>query len=245
MTGRTTLILLTMFFFCACANGGGKHQEKTGQEAVPAEQVDAENYNKIGENLQAFLSENGAPLKGWPFKEWGWKVVGDRMEWSAKLDGEKIEGEVRKEFLSLDVVNGYGNVFGESRSKWQERLFKSNTEYWLCGMLDVSDALDCYVYTAVDETVIGYRDAFALLVKDGQAVGRFQLACEGYGDGNSLESNRISRNTFVMSSRAIDVIDENGENPHGYYFIRVRDDGKVSRTERATESDFNKPSWTR
>ena len=152
---------------------------------------------------------------------------------------------MRKEFLSLDVVNGYGNVFGESRSKWQERLFKSNTEYWLCGMLDVSDALDCYVYTAVDETVIGYRDAFALLVKDGQAVGRFQLACEGYGDGNSLESNRISRNTFVMSSRAIDVIDENGDNPHGYYFIRVRDDGKVSRTERATESDFNKPSWTR
>ena len=89
---------------------------------------------------------------------------------------------------------------------------------------------------------MGYHDAFALIVKNNSAVGSVQLACEGYGLGNSIESNRINRNTFVMASFAVDVIDENGDSPGGYYSIRINDNGTISRFD-AYESDFNKPIW--
>lgn len=237
MTGRTILILFAFFFSCACANGGENHREKAGQEAVPEEQVDAEDYNKIGENLQAFLSKNGKPLKGWPFKDK-----------DAKFDGIKIEGEVRKELLSLDSVNHYSDlksIWNESRSEWLTEFFESGEEYSLCGTLDVSDSLDCYVYSVVGDNGLAscFHDAFTLLVKDGRVVRAFPLASEGYGFGRLVMSNRISRNTFVISSTAGDLVDEDGNVTVSYYFMRVHDDGTVTRLDNATESDFNKPTW--
>ena len=120
----------------------------------------------------------------------------------------------------------------------------SNEEYVYCGTLDVSDSLDCYIYTVEDIEQVGYCDAFALLVKNGRAMGSVQLACEGYGLWDAKESNRISRNTFVVSNTAVDMIDENGNSPEWYYFIRINDDGTVTRSD-ALESDFNKPTWNR
>lgn len=239
MTGRTILILFTIIISCTCANGGEKHWEKAAQEAVPAEQVDAEDYNKIGENLQAFLSKNGKPLKGWSFKDE-----------DAKFDGIKMEGEVRKELLTLDAVNHYSDlksIWNESRSEWLTEFFESGEEYSLCGALDVSDSLDCYVFSVVGDNGLAscFHDAFALLVKDGRAVGAFPLASEGYGFGRLAVSNRISRNTFVISSAAGDLVDEDGNVAVSYYFMRVQDDGTVTRLGNATESDFNKPTWIR
>jgi len=49
-------------------------------------------------------------------------------------------------------------------------------------------------------------------------------------------------NTFVMSSVAVDLIDEDGENVGGYYSIQVNDDGTIKRSE-SLESAFNKPTW--
>ena len=123
-------------------------------------------------------------------------------------------------------------------------LINSDEVYEYCGTLDVSDSLDCFIYTVVNEEQVGYHDAFALIVKDNSVVGSVQLACEGYGLFDSIESNRISRSTFVMSSHAIDMIDENGNSPGGYNFIRISDDGTVTRSN-ALESDFNRPTWNR
>ena len=129
-----------------------------------------------------------------------------------------------------------------SRSEWVERLLNSNEKYEYCGTLNVSDSLDCYIYTVENKEQLGFCDAFVLLAKNDKAIGSVQLACEGYGLGDSIKSNRISRNTFVMSSHAVDMIDENGESPGGYYSIRINDDGTITRTN-ARESDFNKPTW--
>ena len=156
--------------------------------------------------------------------------------------GKRISGEALKEFLSLDVVNHYDSLVDMSRGEWVERLLQSNTEYKYCGTIDVSDSLDCYIYTAVNEEQVGYHDAFALVAKNGVAVSTIHLACEGYGTGNAVESNRISRNTFVLSSFAVDLIDEDGENVGGYYSIQVNDDGTIKRSE-SLESAFNKPTW--
>ena len=159
-------------------------------------------------------------------------------------EGVRISGDALKEFLCLDQVNHYDSRLIKSRSEGVNSLMDSNEEYVYCGTLDVSDSLDCYIYTVEDIEQVGYCDAFALLVKNGRAMGSVQLACEGYGLWDAKESNRISRNTFVVSNTAVDMIDENGNSPEWYYFIRINDDGTVTRSD-ALESDFNKPTWNR
>ena len=131
-----------------------------------------------------------------------------------------------------------------SKSEWVERLLNSNEEYEYCGMLNVSDSLDCYIYTVEEETEMEFWDAFALLVKNGKAVNTIQLSCSGYGLFNSIRTNRISRDTFVMETFAIDMIDENGENPGGYYSLRINDNGTITES-KASESDFDKPTWNK
>ena len=243
MFRRLILILLAIVFSCACSCGSKKHQ-KTSNVAVSVEQITEENCILIGENLQAFLSHNAKPLKKWQFKEWGYVIVDKKVSKIPLPEGIKIRGDVLKEFLSLDQVNHYDSFLEKSRSEWVEMLLNSNTEYVYCGTLDVSDSLDCYIYTVEDKGQVGYCDAFALLVRNGKAVGSVQLACEGYGLGDSMESNRISRNTFVMASFAVDVIDENGNSPGGYYSIHINDDGTITKSN-ALESDFNKPTWNK
>lgn len=243
MFRRLILILLAIVFTCACSCGSKKHQ-KTSNVAVSVEQITEENCILIGENLQAFLSHNAKPLKKWQFKEWGYIIVDKKVSKIPLPEGIKISGDVLKEFLSLDQVNHYDSFLKKSRSEWVEMLLNSDKEYVYCGTLDVSDSLDCYIYTVEDKGQVGYCDAFALLVRNGKAVGSVQLACEGYGLGDSLESNRISRNTFVMASFAIDMIDENGENPGGYYSLRINDNGTITES-KASESDFNKPTWNK
>lgn len=234
MLKRIILISLAVVVCASCSCGGKKHQ-KTSPAQVSAEQTADESCNLIGENLQTFLSQNAKPLKQWPFKEW-----------KTKPEGERICGDVLKEFLSLDSVNGYNPnpIIDMSRSEWVERLLNSNEKYEYCGTLNVSDSLDCYIYTVEEETEMEFWDAFALLVKNGKSVNTIQLSCSGYGLFNSIRTNRISRDTFVMETFAIDMIDENGENPGGYYSLRINDDGTVSWSE-ATESDFNKPTWNK
>lgn len=243
MLNRIILILLTIVFSCACSCGNKKHQNENSV-AVSVEQITEDNFNLIGENLQAFLSHNAKPLKKWQFKEWGYRIIGKQVTKIPMPEGIKISGDVLKEFLSLDEVNGYNSIWQKTRSEWVEMLLNSEREYVYCGTLDVSDSLDCYIYTVEDKKELGYCDAIALLVKNGKAVGSVQLACEGYGLGDSIESNRISRNTFVMASFAVDVIDENGNSPGVYYSIHINDDGTITRTN-ARESDFNKPTWNK
>lgn len=237
MLKRLSLIALSFLVIFACSCGNKKPHNGT----VSKEQVITEDSNRIGNHLQAFFSQNGKPLKQWPLKEWGYKLDGNRLKFKIPR-GKTISGVVLKEFLSLDVVNHYDSLVDMSRGEWIERLLQSNTEYKYCGTIDVSDSLDCYIYTAVNEEQVGYHDAFALIAKNGVAVSTIHLACEGYGTGNAVESNRISRNTFVMSSVAVDLIDENGENVGGYYSIKVNDDGTINRSE-SLESAFNKPTW--
>ena len=243
MLKRIILILLAIVFSCACSCGNKKHQ-KVNSVTVPVEQITEDNFNLIGENLQAFLSHNAKPLKKWQFKEWGYRITGKQVSKIPMPEGVKISGDVLKEFLSLDQVNHYHSILNKSRSEWVDALLNSNIEYVYCGTLGVSDSLDCYIYTVENKEQLGFCDAFVLLAKNDKAIGSVQLACEGYGLGDSIKSNRISRNTFVMSSRAVDVIDENGESPGGYYSIRINDDGTITRTN-ARESDFNKPTWNK
>lgn len=243
MLRRILLILLAFVFSCACSCGSKKHK-KANNVAVSVEQITEDNVNLIGENLQAFLSHNAKPLKKWQFKEWGYRITGKQMTKIPMPEGIKISGDVLREFLSLDQVNHYDSFLKKSRNEWVGALLKSDREYVYCGTLDVSDSLNCYIYTVEDKGQVGYCDSFALLVKNGKAVGSVQLACEGYGLGDSIESNRISRNTFVMSSHAVDVIDENGNSPGGYYSIRINDDGTITRTN-ARGSDFNKLTWNK
>ncbi len=241
MLKKLSLIALSFLVIFACSCGNKRHHQVTNPGTVSIEQATTEDYNRIGDHLQAFFSQNGEPLKQWPFKEWGYRLDGKRMKFEMPK-GKRISGEALKEFLSLDVVNHYGPILDMPRDEWVEKLLQSNTEYKYCGTIDVSDSLDCYIYTVVDEKQVGYHDAFALIVKNGVAVSSIQLACEGYGDGNSIETNRISRNTIVISSVAVDMIDENGENVGGYYSIQVNDDGTIKRSE-SLESAFNKPTW--
>ena len=241
MFRRLILILLTVLLSCACSCGPKKQHKGIITETASNEQIATEDFNKVGEKLQEFLSNNGKPLKGWPFKEWGWRLVGGQMVFKM-TKGEDISGDVLKEFLSLDQVKHYNSHLNRSRDEWIAMLFDSDDVYKYCGTLDVSDSLSCYIYTVENKKEVAYHDAFALIVKDNSAVGSVQLACEGYGLGDSIKTNRISRNTFIMSSFAVDVIDENGDSPGGYYSIRINDDGTISRFN-AYESDFNKPTW--
>lgn len=241
MFRRLILILLTVLLSCACSCGPKKQHKETITETVSKGQIATEDFNKVGEKLQEFLSNNGKPLKGWPFKEWGWRLVGNQMVFKMPK-GKDISGDVLREFLNLDQVNHYDVRLNKSRSEWVEMLVNSDYVYKYCGTLDVSDSLSCYIYTVENKKEVGYHDAFALIVKDNSAVGSVKLACEGYGLGDSIKTNRISRNTFIMSSFAVDVIDENGDSPGGYYSIRINDDGTISRFN-AYESDFNKPIW--
>jgi hypothetical protein len=243
MLRRFLLISLTILISSACSCEG-KKQQKTNHVAVSAGQITEENCNLIGENLQAFLTQNAKPLKKWPFKEWGDRIIGKKVSEIPMPKGVHISGDELKEFLSLDQVNHYDSAWNKSRKEWVDALLNSGTEYKYCGTLDVSDSLDCYVYTAENKEELGYRDAFALLVKNGSAIGSVQFACEGYGLGNSIVSNRVSRNTFVMASFAVDMIDENGDSPGGYYSIRINDDGTITRSP-ALESDFDKPVWNK
>ena len=87
---------------------------------------DAPNF-VVGEKLQEFLSKNGRPLKGWPFKEWGWRLVDNQMVFKMP-NGIRITGEVLKEFLSLDHVNHYDSHLGKSRGEWVEMLIHSNDD---------------------------------------------------------------------------------------------------------------------
>lgn len=239
MFRRIILILLTIVFSCAYSCGTKKH-EKTNNVEVISE----DNCNLLGETLQAFLSQNAKSLKIWSFKEWGYRSTGKQVTKIPMPEGVRISGDALKEFLCLDQVNHYDSRLIKSRSEWVNSLMDSNEEYVYCGTLDVSDSLDCYIYTVEDIEQVGYCDAFALLVKNGRAMGSVQLACEGYGLWDAKESNRISRNTFVVSNTAVDMIDENGNSPEWYYFIRINDDGTVTRSD-ALESDFNKPTWNR
>lgn len=233
------LLFVPVTIACSCGHEG--HHKVTNPETVSKEQVITEDDNRIGDHLQAFLSQNEKPVKQWPFKEWGYRLHGNRLVFKMPK-GKTISGEALKEFLSIDAVNHYDSLFNMSKGEWVERLLQSNTEYKYCGTIDVADSLDCYIYTEADEKQVGYHDAFALIAKNGVAVSSFQIACEGYGMFDSIESNRISRNTFVMSSVAVDMIDEDGENIGGYYSIRINDDGTLIRSE-SLESAFNMPTW--
>ena len=231
------LISLSVLVTLVCSCGNKRQYPGTVSEG----QVTTVDSSRIGDHLQAFFSQNEKPLKQWPFKEWGYKLDGKRMKFEMPK-GKRISGEALKEFLSLDVVNHYDPIVDMSRGEWVEMSLQSNTEYKYCGTINVSDSLDCYIYTAVDEEQVGYHDAFALVAKNGVAVSTIHLACEGYGTGNAVESNRISRNTFVLSSFAVDLIDEDGENVGGYFSIQVNDDGTIDRSE-SLESAFNMPTW--
>ncbi|MBQ9310462.1 MAG: hypothetical protein IJ222_06310 [Bacteroidales bacterium] len=234
------IILLTVLLSNACSFGPKKHKEP-GKAAVSKEQVATADYNRIGKYLQEFLSNNSKPLKGWPFKKWGWTIVGNRMVFKMPK-GEIFSGVVLIEFLNLEQVNHYDARSDYGRDELEETQITPNEVYTYCGTLDVSDSLNCYIYTVVNEKRVGYHDAFALIVKDRSVTGCVKLACEGYGLWNSISTNRISRNTFVMASFAVDMIDENGNSPGCYYAIRINDDGSITRFD-ALESDFNKPTW--
>ena len=93
MFRRLILILLAIVFSCAYFCGSKKHQE-TSNVAVSVEQITEENCNLIGENLQAFLSQNAKPLKKWPFKEWGYRVIGKRVSKIPMPKGIRIRVEV-------------------------------------------------------------------------------------------------------------------------------------------------------
>ena len=239
---RRLLILIIIVITHACACGSRGRQKSASPASAQAGQVTEENFNTLDENLKAFLSSNAKLLTKWPFKEWGYKLVDDALVECEKPEGESIKGEALKAFLQLDMVNHYSPALNISRHDWVESALRSNVLYTYCGTLDVSDSLNCYIYTAEDYTQIGYYDAFALLVKDNKATGSIPLAGEGHGMWDSIESNRVSRNSFVIASFAIDVIDENGNNPGSYYFIRVNNDGSLTGSE-ASESDFNRPTW--
>ena len=240
MFRRLILILLAVLLCNACSCGPKKQHNGIITETASNEQIATEDFNKVGERLQEFISNNGKPLKEWPFKVWGWRLVENQMVFKMPK-GEIISGEVLREFLNIDQVNHYHASLDRSRGELVEMLINSDEVYIYCGTLDVCDSLNCYIYTVENEKQLGYHDAFALLVDDKSAVGSLQLACEGYGLGDALETNRINRNTFVMSSFAVDVIDENGDSPGGFYSIRINDDGTITRSE-ALESDFNKPT---
>lgn len=97
MFRRFIILLLTVLLSYACSCGPKKQHKEIITETVSKEQVVTKDFNKIGEKLQEFLS-TGKPLKGWPFKEWGWRLI----------DNQKtISGEVLREFLNLDQVNHY------------------------------------------------------------------------------------------------------------------------------------------
>ena len=240
---RTLLILIIIVITHACACGSRGSQKSASPAPAQAGQVTEENFNTLDENLKAFLSSNAKLLTKWPFKEWGYKLVDDALVECEKPEGESIKGEALKEFLQLDVVNHYSPALNISRHDWVESALRSNVLYTYCGTLDVSDSLDCHVYTAEDYTQIGYYDAFALLVKDNEATGSIPLASEGHGMWDSIESNRISRNTFVIASFSVDQIEEDGSRVGGYYTFQVNDDGSISRNE-TSEFTFYKPTWT-
>ena len=240
---RRLLILIIIVITHACACGSRGRQKSASPAPAQAGQVTEENFNTLDENLKAFLSSNAKLLTKWPFKEWGYKLVDDALVECEKPEGESIKGEALKEFLQLDVVNHYSPALNISRHDWVESALRSNVLYTYCGTLDVSDSLDCHVYTAEDYTQIGYYDAFALLVKDNEATGSIPLASEGHGMWDSIESNRISRNTFVIASFSVDQIEEDGSRVGGYYTFQVNDDGSISRNE-TSEFTFYKPTWT-
>ncbi len=100
MFRRFIILLLTVLLSYACSCGPKKQHKEIITETVSKEQVITEDFNKIGEKLQEFLS-TGKPLKGWPFKEWGWRLVDNQMVFKMPK-GETISGEVLREFLNLD-----------------------------------------------------------------------------------------------------------------------------------------------
>ena len=155
MLRRFLLISLTILISSACSCEG-KKQQKTNHVAVSAGQITEENCNLIGENLQAFLTQNAKPLKKWPFKEWGDRIIGKKVSEIPMPKGVHISGDELKEFLSLDQVNHYDSAWNKSRKEWVDALLNSGTEYKYCGTLDVSDSLDCYVYTAENKEELGY-----------------------------------------------------------------------------------------
>lgn len=74
MFRRFIIILLTVLLSYACSCGPKKLHKEIITETVSKEQVATEDFDKVGEKLQEFLSKNGRPLKGWPFKEWGMEI---------------------------------------------------------------------------------------------------------------------------------------------------------------------------
>ena len=121
MLKKLSLIALSLLVIFACSCGNKRHHQDTNPGTVSKEQVTTEDYNRIGEHLQTFFSENEKPIKKWPFKEWGYKLDGNRLKFKMPK-GKTISGEALKEFLSLDVVNHYDSLVNMSRGEWVERL---------------------------------------------------------------------------------------------------------------------------
>ena len=106
MFRRLIIILLAVWLSLAYSCGPKKQNKKPNTRTVPTEQVAIEDFNRLGENLQEFLYKNGKPLKDWPFKEWGYRLVENNMVFKMPR-GIRITGVVLREFLSIEQVNHY------------------------------------------------------------------------------------------------------------------------------------------
>ena len=240
----TLALTLLLPFVCSCNlvsghGGSAKHDNAIEGTVSPAEPV-----VECGEALTLFLQQNGRELEGWPFKDWGYHEEQGQLV-RANLEGITLQGPALRDFIGLEAINGYAvlsRFIEDSREAWLDRWEDSDTEYKYCGDLHLSDSFETHVFTDRNDSDFGHYDAFALLVKDGKVLGRIELASEGYGLSIAIQTNRISKDTFIQSHFSLDLIDEDGNQMGGYYRIQVSDNGKIRRRE-CPEALFDRPTW--
>ena len=242
---RFLLLLFLTFAFSsnltACRGGAAKDgaPAASGKTATRVEPVVA-----CGDSLMLFLKQNGQALKGWPFKDWGYrKEKGQRVR--IDIGGIPLRGRVLREFIELDIINGYSvisRLTQDSREVWLDKFEKGCDEYKYCGSLHLSDSFDTYVFTVEGDDLFDPHDAIALFVKDGKVLDKLYLASTGGGLGSSIKTNRIAENTFVQSRFSLDLIDEDGNPIGGYTRLQVSDNGKV-HTQECPGEFFHKPTW--
>lgn len=207
----SSLLMLPSCHQHKAANTGGA--TSTSETASISGQSEQE-CDSCSTQLLDFMRSNDTKIKA--------DTYGNLSETAVFTDG------IRDDLISLDKVNAI--VAGSQKSNRIQRLKDKSYIFSHLGSIDISDDLECFVYSVTHVSgELESRNTYVLITESGRVTRNLTLTCDGKESGFVTDSRRESRNTFIISTFSVNMIDSDGNPKGGSDRVTVLDDGSITK----------------
>lgn len=209
------LILISAVSCIQCRKSSEGYGAENVEASYPvAESPATEAHDSCSASVLTFLRSNAVPVSADSF--------------GALREAAAFPDVILDEFISIDKVNEIADAY---QREDRIRLLKdSGRHFSYHGKMDISDKLECFIYSvAQNHDGQEAKSVYALIIRNGCAVGDLLLFCNDKESGFVTETRKVSRNVFDISTFSVDMIDIDGNPKGGTDRIEILDNGSMSK----------------